>query len=180
MSADLTRKKGSWATEITALAMACSLFLVNYILEVVVNQKFHTFLSPAIEGGISFELASGGPFVYLMTGFVFKSASLFLAIWGMWSMLNRIKSGQLYTQETSQRAVVVTYAVLGWLVGSGIEGMGNNFLAHRLGLDDQWGGAVLTNTSVMVLIFLLLAMLYVLQGSIRQAIDLQKEVDDTV
>lgn len=115
-----------------------------------------------------------------MAGFVLKSASLLVAIWGMWSMLNRIKNGQLYTEETSQRAVVVAYAVLGWLVGSGIEGMGNNFLANRLGLNDQWSGGLLANTSVMVLVFLLLAMLYVLQGSIRQAIELREEVDDLV
>ena len=160
--------------------MLCTLFLVTYVLNVFVDQKFNTFLSPAVEGGVSFDLAAGGPFAYLMTGFVLKSVSLLVAIWGMWSMLNRIKNGQLYTEETSQRAVVVAYAVLGWLVGSGIEGMGNNFLAHRLGLNDQWSGGLLTNTSVMVLVFLLLAMLYVLQGSIRQAIELQEEVDDLV
>lgn len=174
------RKKSLWSFDVTALAMLCTLFLVTYVLNVFVDQKFHTFLSPAVEGGVSFDLAAGGPFAYLMTGFVLKSASLLVAIWGMWSMLNRIKNGQLYTEETSKRAVVVAYAVLGWLVGSGIEGMGNNFLAHRLGLNDQWSGGLLTNTSVMVLVFLLLAMLYVLQGSIRQAIELQEEVDDLV
>ncbi|WP_326503578.1 DUF2975 domain-containing protein [Rothia nasimurium] len=174
------RKKSFWSFDVTALAMLCTLFLVTYVLNVFVDQKFHTFLSPAVEGGVSFDLAAGGPFAYLMTGFVLKSASLLVAIWGMWSTLNRIKNGQLYTEETSKRAVVVAYAVLGWLVGSGIEGMGNNFLAHRLDLNDQWSGGLLTNTSVMVLVFLLLAMLYVLQGSIRQAIELQEEVDDLV
>ncbi len=81
---------------------------------------------------------------------------------------------------TVNLTVPVAFAVLGWLVGSGVEDMGNNFLAHRLGLDDQWSGGLLTNTSVMVLIFLLLAMLYVLQRSIRQAVELQKEIDDLV
>lgn len=180
MSTGPLRKKSLWSFDVTALAMLCTLFLVTYVLNVFVDQKFHTFLSPAVEGGVSFDLAAGGPFAYLMTGFVLKSASLLVAIWGMWSMLNRIKNGQLYTEETSKRAVVVAYAVLGWLIGSGIEGMGNNFLAHRLGLNDQWSGGLLTNTSVMVLVFLLLAMLYVLQGSIRQAIELQEEVDDLV
>lgn len=174
------RKKSFWSFDVTALAMLCTLFLVTYVLNVFVDQKFHTFLSPAVEGGVSFDLAAGGPFAYLMTGFVLKSVSLLVAIWGMWSMLNRIKNGQLYTEETSKRAVVVAYAVLGWLAGSGIEGMGNNFLANRLGLNDQWSGGLLTNTSVMVLVFLLLAMLYVLQRSIRQAIELQEEVDDLV
>ena len=174
------RKKSFWSFDVTALAMLCTLFLATYVLNVFVDQKFHTFLSPAVEGGVSFDLSAGGPFAYLMTGFVLKSASLLVAIWGMWSMLNRIKNDQLYTEETSKRAVVVAYAVLGWLVGSGIEGMGNNFLAHRLDLNDQWSGGLLTNTSVMVLVFLLLAMLYVLQGSIRQAIELQEEVDDLV
>lgn len=180
MSTSPLRKKSFWSFDVTALAMLCTLFLVTYVLNVFVDQKFHTFLSPAVEGGVSFDLAAGGPFAYLMTGFVLKSASLLVAIWGMWSMLNRIKNGQLYTEETSQRAVVVAYAVLGWLVGSGIEGMGNNFLANRLGLNDQWSGGLLANTSVMVLVFLLLAMLYVLQRSIRQAVELQKEIDDLV
>ncbi|MDO4821689.1 MAG: DUF2975 domain-containing protein [Rothia sp. (in: high G+C Gram-positive bacteria)] len=180
MPTDAPRKKNFWSMDVTALALLCSLFLVTYILNVFVDRKFHTFLSPAIEGGISFDLAAGGPFAYLMTGFVLKSVSLFVAIWGMWFILNRIKRGQLYSQKTSQGAALVAYAVLGWLVGSGVEDMGNNFLAHRLGLDEQWSGGLLTNTSVMVLVFLLLAMLYVLQRSIRQAIELQKEIDDLV
>lgn len=180
MPADFPRKKGIWSVDVTVVAVLCSLFLVTYILNVFVDQKFHTFLSPAVEGGVSFDVAAGGPFAYLMTGFVLKSASLFVAIWGMWSMLNRIKGGQLYTQETSKRAVLVAYAVLGWLAGSGVEGMGNNFLARRLGLGDQWSGDLLTNTSVMVLVFLLLTMLYVLQRATRQAVELQKEVDDLV
>ena len=165
-------------------AQAYSLFFVTWVnwapLTNCVRTEGLCTISPAVKGGVSFDLAAGGPFAYLMTGFVLKSASLLVAIWGMWSMLNRIKNGQLYTEETSQRAVVVAYAVLGWLVGNGIEGMGNNFLAHRLGLNDQWSGGLLTNTSVMVLVFLLLAMLYVLQRSIRQAIELQEEVDDLV
>ncbi len=95
--------------DVTVLAMLCSLFLVTYILNVFVDQKFHTFLSPAIEGGISFDLAAGGPFAYLMAGFVLKSVSLFLAIWGMWFILNRIKRGQLYSHKTSRGTVLVAW-----------------------------------------------------------------------
>lgn len=180
MSAKFDKKRGSLPLDVTVLAGVCALFVWLYAVNVIGGQRFHTFLSPAVEGGISFELAADGPFAFLMTGFVLKLAGLTVATWGMWSMLSRIKQGKLNTTKTANRAAVVGYAILGWMVGSGIEHMGNNFLVGRLNLHDPWSHGQFGDTSAMVLVFLLLSVLYVVQQSIRNAVALQEEVDDLV
>lgn len=130
--------------------------------------------------GLTFEVTAGGPFGYLMAGFVIKALSLGVAIALMWIMLNRIKRGQLYSESTARLAGGTSGAMLAWLLGNFVENMGNNFAASRLGIGDQWSGPLLTNISVMVIVFLLIAMLYVLQQAIRNALGMQEDIDGLV
>lgn len=170
--------KMSW--DVTVIGAVTTCFLVVYVLNVLVDRSFHTELSPAVAGGLTFEVTAGGPFGYLMAGFVIKALSLGVAIALMWIMLNRIKRGQLYSESTARLAGGTSGAMLAWLLGNFVENMGNNFAASRLGIGDQWSGPLLTNTSVMGIVFLLIAMLYVLQQAIRNALGMQEDIDGLV
>ncbi|MCQ9352222.1 DUF2975 domain-containing protein [Corynebacterium sp. 153RC1] len=172
--------KRSSAWDVNAMGVLTTLFLATYVINVLVDQTFHTELSPAVPGGLTFEATQGGPFAFFLAGFLLKSGSLAVAIAAMWKLLNGVKAGKLYSERTARQAAIVASASFAWIFGAMVEGMGNNFMANRLGIGDQWSGSMLTNTSVFVVVFLLISILYVLQQAIKDASVMQQEVDGLV
>ena len=175
----MTSKKSS-LTDISVMIFLAVTYLLMYLIDTLVNQEFHTELSPLIPGGLTFEATGGGPFEVLLSGFLIKGISLAVALAATWFMMVNIKRGQLYTRKTAIAVRTVSFAIFAWGGGALIEHMGNNFAATRLGVEDLWDGPLFMSTSTIIVVWVLFSILYILERSINSAISMQQEVEDLV
>lgn len=166
--------------DISAMICLASIYLLVYFIDTLANQEFHTELSPLIPGGLTFEATDGGPFELLISGFLIKGISLAVALAATWFMMVNIKRRKLYTRNTAVAARTVGFSILAWGMGTVIEGLGNNFAASRLGVEELWDGSTLMSTSTIVVLWILFGILYILERSIDSAISMQQEVEDLV
>lgn len=156
-----------------------SLFLIFYITNVLGNRRFVTDLSAAIPGGLTFDALPTGPFAYLLAGFIVKVVSLAVSIWGVTAVLYRIRRGELFSRQSTKAASIAGYGLLGWLVGVLFEGMGDNFAARHLGIE-QWASGSLINNSTMVIVWLLITLVFIVDMAIKRAVKLEEDVDGLV
>lgn len=155
------------------------LFLTLYAINVLVRQRFVTDLGASIPGGLAFDTLPAGPFAYLLAGFLLKVLSLAVSICGVATLLYRIRRGELFSPQSTVAARIAGYGLLGWLLGVFVEGMGDNFAARHLGIE-QWASASLINGSTMVIVWLLITVLFVMELSIKRAVRLEEDVDGLV
>lgn len=156
-----------------------ALFLIFYITNVLANRRFVTDLSAVIPEGLTFDAVSTGPFAYLMAGFIVKVVSLAVSIWGVTALLYRIRRGELFSRQSTKASSIAGYGLLGWLVGVFLEGMGDNFAARHLGIE-QWASESLINNSTMVIVWLLITLVFIVDLSIKRAVKLEEDIDGLV
>ncbi|MDY3127168.1 MAG: hypothetical protein SOW59_03430 [Corynebacterium sp.] len=165
---------------VNVITLVCAVFWGQYVAMVLVRQTFHTELSAAVPGGLAFDAVGGGPFVYLMTGFIIKALSLAVSIYALWRILTRIAKGKMNSPAVARLCNVAAFSILAWLSGAFFELMGNNFAANRIGIESDWTEASLTSTSVMIIAWLLIGVLFVLERAIVSSQELEAEVDGLV
>lgn len=156
-----------------------AIYLFDYIMRILGNQKFNTALSPLVPGGLTFEATQDKGFPYLLAGFIIQVGALAVALVAAYVLIKNINNGTLYSRRSAQCAQTIAFGLLGWCIGKFVENMGNNMAASRLGLDEEWGNMTVQGLNY-VIVWMFLVMLFVLERSIKQAMRMKEEIDDLV
>lgn len=172
-------RKSEYGTLVVLAAINIG-FLLVYVINVFVDRTFHTDLSPAIPGGLTFEVTQGSGFTLLMIGFLVKALSLLGVVVALTMLLRQLLNANLYTKRSITYIRVAAWALIGWIVGVFIENMGNNMAAAHLGVDDQWNGSTASGTSITLMFFLVLFTLHMFERVMQESITMHEEVEDLV
>lgn len=152
-------------------------FLLYYVVSIAVRQEFDTPLGHAV-GGVSIAELNTAQVVLYSIGIGLKVLCLFGMIGVLTAAARNMLRGQFFTVANVRFFTAACFLLLAASFGWFVEGMGDNWYAAQIGMEN-WPGPGPSVPS-FVLWYVLLLTLSLVAVAVRRGVRMQEDVDGLV